>query len=44
MAVDYNIGIHMNQKEPTKTLWWFQIENKPLVSLVYTKIFQRFKG
>ena len=43
MAFAHNIGIQMNQKELTY-FWWFQIENNPLVSTVYTKLFQHFKG
>ena len=32
----------MNQNEQTRHLWFFQIEKNPLVSIVYTQIFQRF--
>ena len=42
MAVD--IGIQMRQKELTK--WFMMISNlkNPLVSIVYTQTFYRFKG
>ena len=41
MAVD--IGIQMKRKKLTKTFMMIQI-GKKMVSMVYTKIYQRFKG
>ena len=34
----------MNQKEQTKTFMMISNRKNPLVSMVYTKIFQRLKG
>ena len=43
MAVDSYIGIQMNRKEQTKTFMMILNWINPLVPIVYTKIFQRFK-
>ena len=40
----FNIGIQMNQKEPTKTFMMISKLKNPLVSMAYTNVFQRFKG
>ena len=40
----YNIGIHMNQKEPTKTFMMISKLKNLLVSMAYTNVFQRFKS
>ena len=34
----------MNQEEPTKTFMVIQIERNPLVSMIYIKLIQRYKG
>ena len=40
----YNTGIQMKREEPTKTFMMILNDRKPLISTVYTKVFQRCKG
>ena len=44
LAVDHNIGIQMYHKGLTKTFMMVSNYKNPLVSMVYMKVFQRFKG
>ena len=34
----------MKRNEPTKTFMMIENTNKDLISMVYTELFQRFKG